>query len=119
MNLDNEFRGKGRITNDVLEVRKTSTGTDVVNFCVAINRRGENAGVDFIDCCLFGKRVEALLKYAKKGTRIEFSGRLETRVNEYNGVNIKSFVVNINEFELLGNFDYKGAIEEEKENLPF
>lgn len=119
--LTNEFHGRGRIGNDELIKRNTGKdgkeGTDVCNFAVAIKRNGDTDKADWIDCTLYGKRVSALVKYAKRGTLIDFKGRIETKQNEYKGMKIKNTVVIIDEFELLGAFDYKSAKAGKKKTL--
>lgn len=105
--LKNEFNGYGYIVNNELELRMTGKGTNVVNFTIAINRGGENDVADFIDCCIFGNRAEALVRNAKKGSIILVNGKLQTNSNEYNGLKIKSYVVVVDEFQLFSGFGSK------------
>lgn len=67
----------GRLTRDP-ESRMTQSGKEVVNFCVAVNRVGKDAGADFINCVAFGKQAEVIGKYFIKGMKIDLSGRLQT-----------------------------------------
>lgn len=107
--LKNSVSGYGRITNELV-LRKTKNNTEVVNFTVAINRGGENDVTDFIDCCLFGKRAEALIKNADKGSIILFNGKLQTSTNEYKGMKLKSTHVVVDEFQLFSGFGKKKEI---------
>ena len=74
----------GNITRDP-ELRSTPSGTQVCGFCVAVNRNyrdgsGEQKeNVSFFDCSAWGKSGEIIAQYAKKGSGILVSGRLEQR----------------------------------------
>jgi single-strand DNA-binding protein len=72
----------GRLTRDP-ELRRTNSGTSVGAFSIACNdgRRGPNGEEQtvFIDCTLFGKQAETLVKFFKKGNLIGLTGRLTQR----------------------------------------
>jgi len=74
----------GNITRDP-ELRTTPSGTQVCGFSVAVNRNyRDNSGeqkenVSFFDCSAWGKSGEIIAQYAKKGSGILVSGRLEQR----------------------------------------
>jgi single-strand DNA-binding protein len=72
----------GNLTKD-LELKKTNNGVSVVSGTIAVQRafKGPNGekGVDFIDFVAWDKKAEYLSQYAKKGDRLEISGRLESR----------------------------------------
>lgn len=74
----------GNITRDP-ELKTISTGTPVCTFSVAVNRVFRNSNgeqqesVSFIDCAAWGKLGEVIAQYAKKGTGILVSGRLDQR----------------------------------------
>ena len=74
----------GNITRDP-EMRTTSNGSNVCSFSVAVNRTYRDASgnnqesVSFIDCVAWGRAAEIINQYAKKGTGILVSGRLEQR----------------------------------------
>lgn len=71
----------GRLVRDP-EIRKgkTSKGEEmlVARYTLAIDRRGEDAGADFISCVVFGKGAEFAEKYLRKGTKIAVAGRIQT-----------------------------------------
>ena len=80
--LNKVFLG-GRATRDI-ELRRTSTGTPVVQFSLAVENRlnkDENGKptADFISCLAWNKVAETISKYVKKGNRILIIGRLQTR----------------------------------------
>ena len=105
--LNNEVRIFGVICDKEFIIRKTGEGIEVINFCVAVGRAKDSDNADFIDCTLFGTRVQAFINYASKGTLIQLSGRLQTRMDEYKEIKIKKTTVNVDEFQFVGKFDYK------------
>lgn len=72
----------GRLTKDP-ELRSTSTGRNVCQFSIAVNRNFTNANgereADFINCVVWDKQAENLVKYQKKGNQIAVDGRIQTR----------------------------------------
>ena len=105
--LNNEVRIFGVICDKEFTIRKTGEGIEVINFCVAVGRAKDSDKTDFVDCTLFGTRVQAFINYASKGTLIQLSGRLQTRIDEYKEIKIKKTIVNVDEFQFVGKFDYK------------
>jgi single-strand DNA-binding protein len=74
----NKFVGIGRLVADV-ELRSTNSGKSVCAFTVAINRRGKDAGTDWVDCVAWEKTAEFISKHFNKGQQIAITGRLQTR----------------------------------------
>ena len=72
----------GRLTKDP-ELRATPTGRNVCQFSIAVNRNFTNANgereADFINCVVWDKQAENLVKYQKKGNQIAVDGRIQTR----------------------------------------
>lgn len=72
----------GRLTRDP-ELRSTSTGRNVCQFSIAVNRNFTNANgereADFINCVVWDKQAENLARYQKKGNQIAVDGRIQTR----------------------------------------
>ena len=74
----------GNLTRDP-ELRNTPNGATVCSFSVAVNRTFRDASgeqkesVSFIDCSAWGKLGEMINKYAKKGSGVLVSGRLDQR----------------------------------------
>lgn len=72
----------GNITRDI-EQRFTPRGTATAQFGIAVNRKwtaesGEkNEDVCFVDCTVFGKQAETLVKYVVKGDPLLIEGRLD------------------------------------------
>ena len=76
----NIWTGIGRLTKDP-ELRKTTGGTSVCNFTVAVNRRWKKEGqpdADFINCLSFGQTAEFVATYLAKGSLIAIDGRIQT-----------------------------------------
>ncbi len=71
----------GRLTKDP-ELRTTGSGTPVVSFTLAVNRRFKSQGqpeADFINCVAWNKTAETMARYLHKGSLIAITGRIETR----------------------------------------
>ncbi len=72
----------GRLTKDP-ELRTTPTGRNVCQFSIAVSRTYTNANgereADFINCVVWDKQAENLVKYQKKGNQIAVDGRIQTR----------------------------------------
>lgn len=72
----------GRLTKDP-ELRTIPTGRNVCQFSVAVSRNFTNANgereADFINCVVWDKQAENLVKYQKKGNQIAVEGRIQTR----------------------------------------
>ena len=74
----------GNLTRDP-ELRTTPSGASVCSFSVAVNRvyrdtsGDQKEDVSFIDCSAWGKLGEMINQYAKRGTGVLVSGRLDQR----------------------------------------
>lgn len=86
----------GRLTKDP-ELSTTSKGTPNCQFCIAVNRPVVRDGVretDFINCIVWNKQAENLVKYQKKGNLIGVQGQFRTDKYEVNGENkYKSYIL--------------------------
>lgn len=71
----------GRLCADI-ELRQTPSGKKVCAFTLAVDRRGKDAGADFIDCVAWEKTAEFLVRYFQKGQQMNICGRLQTRSYE-------------------------------------
>ena len=74
----------GNLTRDP-ELRTTPNGANVCSFSVAVNRVYKDSNgdqkedVSYIDCSAWGRLAEVIKQYAKKGTSVLVSGRLDQR----------------------------------------
>ena len=72
----------GRLTRDVearySQQNNSQESTCVARYTLAVDRRGKDAGADFIGCVAFGKAGEFAEKYFKKGTKVVIAGRIQT-----------------------------------------
>ena len=71
----------GRITRDP-ELRKTNTGTSVISFILAVNRRFAKEGeqqADFINCQAWRQSADFMANYVKQGALLGVEGRIQTR----------------------------------------
>lgn len=106
----------GNLTRDP-ELRTTPNGATVCTFSVAVNRNyKDSAGntqeaVSFIDCAVWGRGGEIVNQYAKKGTGILVSGRLEQRSweDKASGQRRSRVEIVVEDFNFLGGTDRDGA----------
>ena len=74
----------GNLTRDP-ELRTTPNGASVCSFSVAVNRTYKDSNgeqredVSYIDCSAWSRLGEMIAQYAKKGTGVLVSGRLDQR----------------------------------------
>lgn len=70
----------GRTTKNI-ELRQTKSGTNYVQFTLAVNRayKGSEQQADFINCVAWCKTAETMAQYVFKGTLIGIEGRLQVR----------------------------------------
>ena len=61
------------------EIKQTNSGMKVSTFSIAVNRKGKDAGVDFINCVAWDKKAEFLAQFFKKGKPILVCGQLQQR----------------------------------------
>ncbi len=123
----------GNITRDP-ELRTTTGGSSVCSFTVAVNRtyRGtdgeQKEEVSFIDCSAWGKLAETVAQYAKKGTGVLVSGRLNQRAwEDKNGNKRSSVEIVVEDFNFVGgkdggsaagNYSAPASSSSQEENLP-
>jgi single-strand DNA-binding protein len=91
----------GRLTKDV-DTRYTQgeNAMAISRYTLAIDRKGKDAGTDFINCVAFGKQGEFAEKYLRKGMKIAVEGRIQTGSYEKDGrkVYTTDVVVEAHEF---------------------
>ena len=95
----------GRLTKDP-DLKYTASGTAVSTFTLAVNRnftnQSGNREADFINCVIWRKSAETLANYAKKGTLLGVTGRIQTRSYEnQQGQRVYVTEVVVENFQLL------------------
>lgn len=116
----------GRLTKDP-DLRHTANGKAVATFTLAVNRDFTNADgqreADFINCVIWGKSAEALANYARKGTLLGVTGRIQTRSYEnQQGQRVYVTEVIANNFQLLESItasERREPVIEKKEQVDF
>ena len=106
----------GNLTRDP-ELRNTPSGSSVCGFTVAVNRVFKDANgeqredVSFIDCSAWGKLGEMINQYAKKGSGVLVSGRLDQRSwEDKNGGGKRSRVeIVVEDFNFIGSANRDGS----------
>ena len=105
----------GNLTRDP-ELRTTTNGASVCSFSVAVNRNYKDSSgtqqeaVSFIDCAAWGKAGEIINQYARKGTGILVSGRLDQRSwDDKEGKRRSRVEIVVEDFNFLGGIDQGGG----------
>ncbi len=98
----------GNLTRDP-ELRTTASGSTVCSFSVAVNRSYRDASgeskeqVSFFNCSAWGKQGETINQYAKKGSGILLSGRLEQRSwEDKEGQKRSTVEITVDDFNFVG-----------------
>ena len=98
----NTWNGSGFLTKDpdVKEIQiKSGENMKMARFTIACQRKGKNAGADFIGCVAYGKTAEVIEKYFKKGKGIEVRGHIQTGSYEKNGQKVYTTDIAVEEIE--------------------
>lgn len=128
MNLKNICVFTGRITKD-LEPRVAGE-TSVLSFTVAVdrtpykNKNGEIVKIsDFVKCRVWGKSVDFMTKYFKKGSAISVTGEFRNdNYKDKNGIDRYDYYINVTgvDFPMINNSDKQsggnGALNNAQQN---
>lgn len=68
----------GRLTRDP-QIFSKEESIDVVNFDIAVDNIGQDAGTSFFTCKAFGKIAVNVNNYCKKGSKVAVNGRIQQR----------------------------------------
>lgn len=105
----------GNLTRDP-ELRATASGTQVLEFGLAVNERARNQQTDawedranFFTCIVFGRRAEALARRLAKGAKVSIEGSLRYSAWERDGVKRSKVEVVVDELEFMS--PYTSAAE--------
>lgn len=97
----------GNLTRDP-EIRATTNGTQVMNFGMAVNdrRRNQQTGEwedrpNFVDCVLFGQRVNSISRYLHKGNKVAIEGKLRQNTWESDGQKRSRIEVVVDDIEFM------------------
>lgn len=99
----------GRIVND-LELRQTTSGTEVLRFSVAVDRysKDKENDTDFINCVAFGKTASFIGNYFSKGRMIAIEGNIKTGSYEKDGHKIYTTDVIVDKAHFCGDRQTNG-----------
>lgn len=105
----------GRLTRDS-ELRMTQSGSGILRFSIAVNRRKRSADgswsdeANFFDCSMFGKSAQTMANYLKKGRQVSILGELrQDRWNGQDGQTRNRVEIAVNSLQLLGSRQDGGA----------
>ena len=120
----------GNLTRDS-EIRRTTGGTAILGFGVAVNDRRKNQQTgewedypNFIDCTMFGTRAEKLAGMLTKGTKVCILGKLRYMSWEKDGQKHSKVDIIANDVELLQNRkpqqeQYQPTPQDVYDDIPF
>lgn len=95
----NKIQIIGNLTREP-ELKQTANNVKYARFTLAVNRSfGEET--DFINCTAWDKKAELIEKYAKKGSKLGVSGRLEISKSEKDGAVTYHHAVIVEDFDFL------------------
>lgn len=109
--------------NLVKDCEKKKAGeTPIIEFTIANNewrKSGDSAEsfVNFIDCTMFGKRVQKLSEYMTKGTKVTVLGHLRQQRWEKDGQKRSKLTLIVEEVELL--FPKSEESDNAKDDIPW
>ena len=100
---------QGRITKD-LELRQTTSGTEVLRFSVAVDRysKDKENDTDFISCVAFGKVASFIGNYFSRGRMIAVEGNIKTGSYEKNGQKVYTTDVIVDKAHFCGDRQTNG-----------
>ena len=112
----NRVNISGNITRDP-ELRSTASGTQILNFGVAVNDRRKNQQTgewedvpNFVDCIVFGARAEPLSRFISKGAKVAIEGKLRYSAWEAkDGTKRSKLEVIVDEVEFMSRDGGQGA----------
>ncbi len=102
----NQFNGMGRLSKDP-EPRQTNQGKPFLTFQIACERDYKNQegrhDTDWLSCVAFGQTADFLSRYAKKGSMICVTGRVQVREwSDDNGVKKQKTEIAVNSAYVVG-----------------
>lgn len=103
----NQVNVTGNLTKDS-EIRVTQSGSQILNFSVAVNDRHKNQQTgnwenypNYIGCVMFGSRAEHIQPYLVKGTKVAINGKLRYSSWEKDGQKRSKIEIIVNDIEFL------------------
>ena len=68
----------GNLATDI-ELKEVGADKKVATFLLAVDRRGRDAGADFVSISTWDRQAEVCNEYLVKGSRVGVEGRLRSR----------------------------------------
>lgn len=112
----NQVNITGNLTKDS-EIRVTQSGSQILNFSVAVNDRHKNQQTgnwenypNYIGCVMFGSRAEHIQPYLVKGTKVAINGKLRYSSWEKDGQKRSKIEIIVNDIEFLSSKNSEGDV---------
>ena len=97
----------GRLVSDPTVRSVGNDNLSVCQFTVAVDKKGKDAGANFIDCTAWRGLADTIAKYFKKGSAIGISGRLNQETWEKDGKKNSKLGVVVDDFTFLSSVSKK------------
>ena len=93
-----------------MELRQTTSGTEVLRFSVAVDRysKDKENDTDFISCVAFGKVASFIGNYFSRGRMIAIEGNIKTGSYEKNGQKVYTTDVIVDKAHFCGDRQTNG-----------
>ena len=102
----------GRLVADPIVKEVGNDNITLCQFTIAVDKRGKDAGTNFIDCTAWKGVGNTIGQYFKKGSQIGISGRLNQESWEKDGEKKTKLVVIVDDFTFLSSVKEKTPSEE-------
>lgn len=97
----------GRLVSDPISKTVGNDNLSVCLFTIAVDKKGKDAGTNFIDCTAWRGTADTIAKYFKKGSMIGISGRLNQETWEKEGKKNSKLGVVVDDFTFLSSVSKK------------
>lgn len=97
----------GRLVTDPISKTVGNDNLSVCLFTIAVDKKGKDAGTNFIDCTAWRGTADTIAKYFKKGSMIGISGRLNQETWEKEGKKNSKLGVVVDDFTFLSSVSKK------------
>lgn len=91
----------GRLVSGPISKSIGTDGIAVCQFTLAVDKKGKDAGANFIDCVAWRGAANAISTYAKKGQMLGITGSLDQQTWEKDGHKNSKIQVVVSDFAFL------------------
>ena len=104
----------GRLVKDPVLRTVGKDNLSVCQFTIAVDKKGKDAGTNFVDCTAWRGTADTIAKYFEKGSMIGISGRLNQETWEKDGKKNSKLGVLVDDFTFLSSVERRSSNEPPK-----